>query len=84
METTLTAIELSGTVNDDHQLKLDDNLPISVPKRVRVIVLYSPVDEWDEEEWMHAAALSPAFNFLKDPKEEVYTLTDGKPCHDEA
>jgi len=35
---------------------------------VRVIVLYSPVDEWDEKEWLHAAALSPAFDFLKDQK----------------
>jgi hypothetical protein len=84
METTLTAIELTGTVNDDHQLKLDDILPLSVPKHVRVIVLYSPVDEWDEKEWLHAATLSPAFNFLKDPEEEIYTLIDGKPYHDEA
>ena len=84
METTLTAIELTGTVNDDHQLKLDDILPLSVPKRVRVIVLYSPVDEWNEKEWLHAATLSPAFDFLRDPGEEIYTLTGGKPCHDEA
>jgi len=84
METTLTAIELTGTVNEDHQLKLDDILPPSVPKRVRVIVLYSPGDEWDEKEWLHAATISPAFDFLKDQKEEIYTLTDGKPCHDEA
>ena len=75
METTLTAIELTGTVNEYHQLKLDDALPISGPKRVRVIVLYSPVDEWDEKEWLHAAALSPAFDFLKDQKEDIYTLT---------
>jgi hypothetical protein len=34
METTLTAIELTGTVNDDHQLEVDDILPLSVPKRV--------------------------------------------------
>jgi hypothetical protein len=84
METTLTAIELTGTVNDDHQLKLDDILPESVPKRVRVIVLYSPVDECDEKEWLHAASLSPAFDFLKDPKEDIYTLIDGKPYHNEA
>ena len=84
METTLTTIELTGTVNDNHQLKVDDILPPSVPKRVRVIVLYSPVDEYDEKEWLHATSLSPAFDFLKDPKEEIYTLIDGKPYHDEA
>jgi len=84
METTMTAIELTGTVNEYHQLKLDDPLPISGPKRVRVIVMYSPDDEWDEKEWLHAAMLSPAFIDLKDPKEEIYTLIDGKPFHDEA
>jgi len=84
METQLTAIELTGTVNDDHQLKLDEVLPQSVPKHVRVIVLYSPVDEWDEKKWLHAATLSTAFNYLKDPEEEIYTLSDGKPFHDKA
>jgi hypothetical protein len=84
METTLTAIELTGTVNEYHQLKLDEPLPISGPKRVRVIVMYSPDDEWDEKEWLHAATLSPAFDVLKDPEEEIYTLIDGKPYHDEA
>lgn len=84
METQLTAIELTGTVNDDHQLKVDGILPPSVPKHVRVIVLYSPVDEWDEKKWLHAAMLSPAFSDLKDQTEEIYTLRDGKPYHDEA
>jgi len=83
MEATLTAIELTGTVNEHQQLQLDDILPIPGPKRVRVIVLYSPVDEWDEKEWLHGAALSPAFDFLKDPEEDIYTLSDGKPYHDE-
>ncbi len=84
MESKLTAIELTGTVNEDHQLQLDDVLPISVPKHVRVIVLYSSDDEWDDNEWLHAASLSPAFDFLKDSEEEIYTLIDGKPYHDEA
>lgn len=45
METQLTAIELSGTIKDDPQLKVDDILPPSVPKHVRVIVLHLPVVE---------------------------------------
>ena len=84
METQLTAIELTGTVNEDHQLKVDDILPPSVPKHVRVIVLYSPADEWDEKKWLHAGMLSPAFDTLKNQTEEIYTLSDGKPYHDEA
>jgi len=84
MEPALTAIELTGTVNERHELQLDDILPIQGPKRVRVIVLYSPVDEWDEVEWLHQAALSSAFDFLRDPEEDIYTLIDGQPYDDEA
>ncbi len=79
MEATMTAIELTGTVDERRQLQLDDLLPIPGPKRVRVIVLYSPVDEWSEMEWLQAAARNPAFDFLKDPEEDIYSLADGKP-----
>jgi len=79
MEATMTAIELTGTVDERRQLQLDDLLPISGPKRVRVIVLYSPDDEWSEMEWLQAAARNPAFDFLKDPAEDIYSLADGKP-----
>lgn len=84
METMLTAIELTGTVNERRQLQLDDLLPIFGPKRVRVIVLYSPTDEWEETEWLAAAARNPAFAFLKDAEEDIYSLSDGKPFRDEA
>ena len=82
MEATMTAIELTGTVNERRQLQLDDLLPISGPRRVRVIVLYSPADEWDETEWLHAAARNPAFAYLKDAAEDIYSVSDGKPFHD--
>ena len=81
MEATMTAIELTGTVNERHQLQLDDPLPISGPKRVRVIVLYSSADEWDESEWLQAAARNSAFAFLKDAEEDIYSSSDGKPVH---
>jgi len=84
MEPTLTAIELTGTVNERRELQLDGVLPILGPRRVRVIVLYSPVDEWDESEWLRAATLSPAFDFLRDPDEDIHTPIDGKPYDDEA
>jgi len=60
------------------------SFPFLGPRRVRVIVLYSPVDDWDESEWLRAATLSPAFDFLRDPDEDIYTPIDGKPYDDEA
>jgi hypothetical protein len=84
METTMTAIEMTGTIDEHRQLQLDDPLPVSGPMRVRVIVLYPIEDEWDEKEWLHAATRNPAFKFLKDPEEDIYSLNDGEPLHDEA
>ena len=37
------------------------------------------LEEINEQEWLHAAATNPTFYFLKDPEEDIYTLTDGKP-----
>lgn len=36
----LTAIETTGTINANHKLVLDEDLPSNAPSRVRVIVLY--------------------------------------------
>ncbi len=83
MESTMTAIELTGRINKQRQLELDGDLPIAGPMRVRVIVLYSLYDEWDEDEWLQAAASNPAFDFLKDPAEDIYTLSDGEPFDDQ-
>jgi hypothetical protein len=52
METTLTATGMTGTVNEYHELELDDILPIPGPKRVRVVVMYSAVDQSAEREWL--------------------------------
>ncbi len=84
MEAGLTAIELTGTVDQHQQLQLDATLPIHGPKRVRVIVLYSSADEWDEGEWLRAAARNPAFEELSDPAEDIYSLADGQPFNAEA
>ncbi|HEY0547835.1 MAG TPA: hypothetical protein VGC91_20820 [Pyrinomonadaceae bacterium] len=83
METTLSAIELSGTVNENHQIHLDEPLPIEASKRVRVIVLYATDDDISEKDWRQAAAANPAFAFLNDPAEDIYSLEDGKPLADE-
>jgi len=35
-----------------------------------------------ESEWLKTAASNPAFDFLKEPEEDIYTREDGKPFHD--
>jgi len=39
-------------------------------------------EEFSETEWLHAAATNPAFDFLKEPEEDIYTLEDGRPFDD--
>jgi hypothetical protein len=84
MEGTMTAIETTGTIDEHRQLRLDSELPVPGPVRVRVLILYPLSDEWDEVEWLQAATRNPAFASLSDPEEDLYTLTDGEPFHDEA
>jgi hypothetical protein len=83
MESRMTAIEVRGTVDEHRRLELDENLPIAGPMRVRVIVLYPSTEEWDEKEWLQAGARNPAFDYLKEPEEDIYSLSDGKPFRDE-
>ena len=78
MEKTMTAIEMSGTIDEHRNLKLDDLFPLSGPNRVRVIVMY-PEDDLDEIVWQKAVSSNPAFDFLKDSREDIYTLNDGIP-----
>lgn len=83
MESTMTAVEVTGTIDENHQLKLDQPLPITGPISVRVIVLYLTPEEPGKAQWLQAAANNPAFEFLNDPEEDIYTLADGKPVQDE-
>jgi len=79
----MKAIELTGTVDENHQLHLDNPIPIVGPNRVRVIVLYpGEIDDLDEREWLRTAANNPAFDFLKEPNEDIYTVSDGKQFYD--
>jgi hypothetical protein len=84
MESTMTAFEVSGQVDEQRQLHIDSPLPISGPRRVRVIVLFSADDDFDEAEWLYSAATNSAFDFLKDAAEDIYSASDGVPFHDEA
>lgn len=78
----LTAIETTGTVNAQHQLELDAELPENTPERVRVIVLFEDSDI-PEREWLNTVANNDAFEFLNDEAEDIYSLADGKPLSHE-
>ncbi len=78
----LRAIETTATVDEQRRLLLDEPLPAG-PRQVRVIVLFPEETDIDEREWLRTAAANPAFDFLKEPEEDIYTLADGRPFHDQ-
>lgn len=82
MDNTMKAIETTGIIDEKHRLILDEMLPFTEKSKVRVIILLSEEADIGEKEWLKAATVNPAFDFLKDPGEDIYTREDGKPFHD--
>ena len=83
MDIVEKAIETTATIDAQRQLILDEPLPVAGPKKVRVIILLQEESEIGEKEWLRAASANPAFDFLRENKEDIYTLADGKPFHDQ-
>ena len=52
----MNAIEATGIVDAQHQLRLDEPLPIPGQSRVRVIVLVPEAEDISEAAWTKAAA----------------------------
>ena len=73
------AIETTGRIDDRQTLRLDEDLPDGSSGPVRVIILFPESDEPTEEEWLKLLASSPAYDDLKDPAQDIYTLEDGEP-----
>jgi hypothetical protein len=83
MSTPVRAIETTGVIDDERHLQLDTPLPVTGSGRVRVIVLFEEdSEEIVESEWLYAATTNPAFSFLKEAGEDIYTLADGRPFDD--
>jgi len=80
---TNKAVETTGTIDAEHHLVLDEPLSVSGPTRVRVIILMPNDADIGEEEWAGAAARNPAFDFLRETVEDIYTVRDGKPFDDQ-
>jgi len=54
----------------------------AIAEAARASHLLPEESDINETEWLQAAAANPAFDFLKDPEEDVYTLSDGEPFYD--
>ncbi|MEA1965960.1 MAG: hypothetical protein U9N05_01580 [Euryarchaeota archaeon] len=57
-------------------------LVLNVRTPVRVSHLLPEDSDISETEWLQAAAANPAFDFLKDPEEDIYALSNGGSFYD--
>jgi hypothetical protein len=79
----MKAIEI--TTKTDKQGLLKINYPVNkIDSNVRIIILFEEKNEDldDDMLWLNSFSSNPAFNFLKDIKEDIYSLTDGEPFND--
>ena len=68
---------------DGKQIILDEpvRLPVNVPFFVTILPT-APLEP-GEDEWLRAASSNEAFEFLADPAEDIYKITDGEPFRDD-
>jgi hypothetical protein len=77
----MKAIEVTGSINEQGNVELDQPLTATNPTRFRGILLFPELD--DTQEWSLAALKTSAIDLLSDPEEAIYTLEDGKPIDHE-
>jgi len=82
MENPLQVIELTGTIDAKGKLHLDSPISNIGQGRVRVILLQEEA-EIREKEWLKAATDNPAFDFLHNTEEDIYSTDDGQPFNDQ-
>ncbi len=79
----MKAFDITGTIENAERLKLDKPIPIPLNEKVRLIVLVADNgDEISELEWLKAASSNPAFEFLNNANEDIYSPNDGQPFND--
>ncbi|MBC7973281.1 MAG: hypothetical protein H7Z11_24670 [Verrucomicrobia bacterium] len=77
----MKAIEVTGNINEQGNVELDQPLTATKPTRFRGILLFPELDE--SQEWSLVALNASTSALLSDPEEDIYTLEDGKPIDHE-
>ena len=72
----MQAIKTTATIDEQGKLHPDTPLP-SHTKRVELIIMFPESDE-REIDRLTSGTNNPAFDFLNDPAEDIYTANDGR------
>jgi hypothetical protein len=79
----MKAIEINSKTDRQGNLKIDYPVHKS-NKKVRVLILLDEEDQSKDEEslWMESISKNPAFDYLMEESEDIYTVNDGEPLDD--
>ena len=79
----MKAIEINSKTDKTGHLKINYKLDKS-ESNVRILILLDEDSSEQEEEklWMNSISKNPAFDFLNDSEEDIYSLKDGEPFND--
>ena len=78
----MKAIEINLKTDKTGRLKINYKLDKS-ESNVRVLILLDEdSSEQEEKLWMNSISKNPAFDFLNDSVEDIYSLKDGEPFND--
>lgn len=72
----MKAIKIKSKTNKKGHLKLDLGFK-EADKNVKVLVLLEEEIN-DENDWLKVVSNNPAFDFLKEEEEDIYSLEEGK------
>lgn len=79
----MKAIEIAGKIDEQGLLKIDKPLRLH-NKQVKIIILIpEEEDEMDDALWLQGITFNPAFDFLAEEEEDIYTIEDGEPLANE-
>lgn len=79
----MSVIEIKSKTDSKGLLRFNYNLKKS-NRRVKILIMVDDNEKSADEEalWMQSIASNPAFDFLNDPAEDIYSITDGEPIDD--
>ncbi|MFN7118155.1 MAG: hypothetical protein ACK4TA_15250 [Saprospiraceae bacterium] len=74
----MKAVAIKGMIDQHGVLTLEAPLRYR-NQEVQVIILIPEEELLDDAQWLKGINTNPAFDFLQDEAEDIYTLEDGKP-----
>ena len=79
----MKAIEINSKTDKFGNLKIDYSLN-KKDSKVRILILMDDdyLNPDDEKFWLQSLLKNPAFDFLNDPDENIYSLKNGEPFDD--